>query len=704
MQTVRLPKPRLRATIAGLLTLTALAVAAVVGTIGVRAASGALRDTAEARTSEVAVNALDKLDRNLFERYGDVQAYAQSDPATSMQAERIRVWMDTMMATYTPIYRLMVVADRRGRVIAANTVGLDGKPRDTSKVVGRDVSGERWFRTAIAGRLKAGETLVEDLHRDPLQALVPGEPAEAMSFTYPIRDDAGRIVGVWSNRFNWSVATDILVAEAKRAAANGHPEAGLTLTDSEGRALRRAGARDAAKGDALRETARSKGFSLYPGLGWRVTAAEPRAAALAAASDLRTSVLVVAAIALLLAAGAGVLLARSIVRRIDRVLETLQSLRDACISGLEQGLAAFARGDLRQDVVPRTPELERQGHDEIGEVSAAVEDIRGATVRAIGAYGTSREQLGQMLGEVSTAASTLTDASRQVAATSEEAGRAVAEIAASAGEVAEGAQRQLASVDATRELAADVSETMGRSSADATATGDAAARAREDVAAGVQAAEAASAAMAAVQAASSQATEAIRDLGERSERIGAIVDTITGIAEQTNLLALNAAIEAARAGEQGRGFAVVAEEVRKLAEGSQQAAASIGDLVAEMQAQTGRAVDVVERGAARSDEGVSTVEEARGAFTRISASVEDVATRIAEIAGAIQDVSTSAGRVHEGLGEVSDVAEHSGAMTERVSAGTEQTSASTQEIAASAADLARTAERLDALVRRFELA
>ena len=65
---------------------------------------------------------------------------------------------------------------------------------------------------------------------------------------------------------------------------------------------------------------------------------------------------------------------------------------------------------------------------------------------------------------------------------------------------------------------------------------------------------------------------AIQELSSRCERIGGIVDTITGIAEQTNLLALNAAIEAARAGEQGRGFAVVAEEVRKLAEESQDAA------------------------------------------------------------------------------------------------------------------------------------
>jgi len=181
--------------------------------------------------------------------------------------------------------------------------------------------------------------------------------------------------------------------------------------------------------------------------------------------------------------------------------------------------------------------------------------------------------------------------------------------------------------------------------------------------------------MAAVAEATGAASERINELGEKSERIGGIVATITGIAEQTNLLALNAAIEAARAGEQGRGFAVVAEEVRKLAEDSQQAAALIETLIGEIQAETHKAVEAVELGAQRTEDGVQTVNEARGRFEDIGGSVSDMNARISEVSTAMAQITAS----------------------------TQETAASTEQISSTAQSLAGTAEHLDELVGQFVL-
>jgi methyl-accepting chemotaxis protein len=314
------------------------------------------------------------------------------------------------------------------------------------------------------------------------------------------------------------------------------------------------------------------------------------------------------------------------------------------------------------------------------------------------------EGMTALIGEVTVAASTVASSSQQMASTSSETGRAVDEIANAIGEMAQGAERQVRLTESARASAEQTGEAV-RSSADnaqaASAAGD---EARSVAGEGVTAAEHATEAMRAVRAASQDVTQAIGDLSERSNEIGAIVATITGIAEQTNLLALNAAIEAARAGEQGRGFAVVAEEVRKLAEGSQSAAGEISGLIETIQAETQRAVALVGDSARRTEDGATTVEQTRDAFLRIGNAVDDMTARVTDIAGAAEQMSAGAERMQSEIAGVAAVAEESAASTEQVSASTQQTSAATQEIAASAQELARVAEQLEALVARFDVA
>jgi methyl-accepting chemotaxis protein len=390
----------------------------------------------------------------------------------------------------------------------------------------------------------------------------------------------------------------------------------------------------------------------------------------------RTITLVVLALAVAAGLGIGWWIARGIKRSVSDVLKTLRSLQEHCLTGLHEAMDAMAQGDLTKTVVPVTPPIESIAGDEVGDAAREANAIRERTIATIEAYNAMRDQLRSMVAKIEQAATHLSSASEEMAATSEETGRAVSEITGAVADVASGAERQVQMVERAKESTDATAQVAGetKSAADA----------------GVEAAQRAAQAMASVEESSSAVNQAMQGLAEKSDQIGGIVETITGIAGQTNLLALNAAIEAARAGEQGRGFAVVAEEVRKLAEESQTAAASISTLVEEMQAETGRTAEVVEDGARRSADGAAVVEQAREAFLQIGGAVEDVTGRISEIAQAMTEVAA--------------VAAQSSASTEQVSASSEETSASTQEIAASAQELARTAEGLAQLVGEFKVA
>jgi methyl-accepting chemotaxis protein len=132
-----------------------------------------------------------------------------------------------------------------------------------------------------------------------------------------------------------------------------------------------------------------------------------------------------------------------------------------------------------------------------------------------------------------------------------------------------------------------------------------------------------------------KATDVIHDLEKDSHDIGGILETIRGIADQTNLLALNAAIEAARAGEQGRGFAVVADEVRKLAQSTQDATAQIQAMISKLQSKAVDAARVMEVGR-------SKVENSVGQAGRAGESLEKITRAVATISDMNTQIATSA--------------------------------------------------------------
>ncbi|GIX47031.1 MAG: hypothetical protein KatS3mg131_1242 [Candidatus Tectimicrobiota bacterium] len=386
----------------------------VLGAIAYRETRKA-EDQLAAQLASVAESMADKIDRNLFERYGDVQAFGANRAvlrfgewgiASEANSGIVRA-MNRYVATYG-IYYLTLLVDPNGRVVAVNSRDAGGQSIDTAWLYEKNFSEAPWFKALKAGQFttrmpftapgndRATGTFIEDVHVDPdVKRAYPGDDGLTLGFSAPVYDDNGSVIAYWSNRTKFSLVEEIFRTTYAKLKARGLASAELTLLDGQGRVLidydpTRTGseevvhdfdvllrlnlakegvkaAQEAIAGKTgygfdfhLRKRieqaagwAHLKGALGYPGMNWAVLVRVPRKDLAAAVVGARRSILFTAAVGVGLIASLGMAFGR----RFSRPL--VQMARVA---------SRLAQGDLNQEVTHR-------GGDETGELAEAMRQL-----------------------------------------------------------------------------------------------------------------------------------------------------------------------------------------------------------------------------------------------------------------------------------------------------------------------------------------
>ncbi len=349
----------------------------------------------------------------------------------------------------------------------------------------------------------------------------------------------------------------------------------------------------------------------------------------------------VIALALLLGIAVAVVVSSFIVRGLNRINRRLADI-------------AEGEGDL-------TKLLPVISQDDLGRLAQRFNTFVGKLHGTVAEVSTSTGELDQVSGQLNHTVTQVLYEVEQHKDESNQIASAMTQMAASAQEMANSAHQ-----------AADLSGEAHRSGE-----------------AGLKVVEGSRQAMSSLAAKVQEQAQVIDTLQQDSARIGSVLDVIRAIAEQTNLLALNAAIEAARAGEQGRGFAVVADEVRSLAQRTQNSTAEIQEIIQGLQQRSRTATEMMQASSEAVDKTLDSARQAGEALSQIAMTVRSIDQAVHQIATAAN--------------EQAKVAEEVSANVVRLSDSGERTFGAVEQARGTAEAMERLGQRLSRLVGQFRI-
>ncbi len=321
-----------------------------------------------------------RIERNLFERYGDVQAFGLNDVVKDSASwykptadNAIAAAMNKYMVNYSPVYRLMMMVDLKGRVVAVNGIDFEGNAVNTKSLYKKSFANSEWFKNCLAGKFVETEKLTGTWVDEPaefadLDQIFKNDPGALMAFSAPVKDAKGKVIGVWRNYARMAVVENILAEGHGEMTQAGMKSPVLTLIDSKGLILDRymvdagtqkpiesnetkfAAANLVEKGDPGAKAAiagksgtsvykdasgnevavgytHSKGALGYPGLKWSVLVSDAASDFFATSNAARSQLTLLAFITVAILLFGAVMIANSITKPIEQMAGALDRLQ-----------------------------------------------------------------------------------------------------------------------------------------------------------------------------------------------------------------------------------------------------------------------------------------------------------------------------------------------------------------------------------------
>jgi methyl-accepting chemotaxis protein len=652
----------------------------------------------------------DVIDRNVFERYGDVQAFAANKTVLNQaswykvdESSPIVQSMNKYVELYG-VYSLMILVDLDGKVIAVNSRNAAGEPIDSKDLYNKNFKDQPWFVAcksnkfyedmpfALAENKVARGTFIEDFHIDEDVKHVDRNEGYALGFSCPVRDESGKLVAIWSNRASFSFIETIVADHYHKLKSLGYGSAELTLLDSAGRVLidcdptvhggaeivRNSevinklnlndkgveAASHAIKGEtgsnismhARKGILQCSGYSHldgalgFPGMNWsvlvRIAESEFMSHAHHTTTAIQFSALVIAAILAVL----GILVGRAFAKPILQLSENAR---------------AMARGDADKQV-------DFKSSDELGDLADAframsdsqreraelADKIAKGDLTADVRILSENDRLGHALQRL---VSNLNNVMKDVQSAGVSVSSGASEISDAAQGLSQSATEQASSLEEVTSSMNEIKSQTKTNAENATQANSLAQTARDSAESGGKQV--------------STMMNAMGDIAASSQQIAKIIKVIDDIAFQTNLLALNAAVEAARAGRHGKGFAVVADEVRNLAGRSAKAAKETADLI---EASNGN------------------VQNGQNVAARTSEAFQEIVSGVAKVTDLVGEIAAASNQQAEGISQIAQ-------GLEQIDKTTQQNTASAEEAASASQELSSQASKLQKLLTRFKV-